>query len=450
MSNRESQRAISAGREGAATGNHGWLLQRKCACGGSGGLSGECKDCENKETLQRKAVADHKASPSAPPIVQDVLGSPGQPLDPQTRAFMEPRFGHDFSQVRIHADTHAAESTKAVNAHAYTVGQHVAFADAAFDPHSQAGRRLLAHELTHVVQQANRSSSASGITIGAASDPLEIEADQVANQIGSSSPIQLQGLQPTNATLQRDDKKERINVAIVLDEESVSEAGAYANTVLRVYNIEDAEKKLKALGKPIGTLYVISHSTSQGEVKFESSIGTISWVKISELGKGLKGALSADQSPTIVDFQGCKVGEAGGEVESFRQSLGAGEAKASNCWTFTQHATPITVDGVEITDPKQVPAKSQSTFDKNLLKQVSGMVTTNGHSVKDCLVGLGPGEHANEKNLAKIKELYFRNKGVLIASWASPDYNETWQKGSICSKDMTESTKPCGIVRKTK
>ena len=425
------------------------LLQRKCACGGAAGISGQCEECGGEKLLRRHAAGHALAA--VPPIVHEVLRSPGQPLDASTRDFMEPRFGHDFSHVRVHADTRAAESTRAVNAHAYTVGQHIAIADATFDPRSQAGRRLLAHELTHVVQQANQASSAADITIGAASDPFEIEAEHAADQMMSSSPIHLQGLQLKGATLQRDEaKKARIDVAIVLDDDSYSEAGAYASTVLRVYDIEDAKKKLKALGSPIGTLFVLSHATSEGEVKFESNIGTLSWVKISDLGKGLKGALSADQAPNTIDFQGCKVGEAGGEVESFRQALGAGEAKATNCWTFTQHASPITVDGVDITQPSQVPEKFQSTFDQNLLKQVNSMVSANGHKVKDCLVGLAPNEKATEKNLNKIKELYFKNKGVLIASWASPDYNENWQKGSICSKDMTSSTKPCGIVRKSK
>src|SRR5437588_6033013 len=76
------------------------LLQRKCACGGSPGVDGECAECRAKRlSLQRSAA--HPATPSAvPPIVHDVLRSSGQPLDVGTRAFMEPRFGHDFSNVR--------------------------------------------------------------------------------------------------------------------------------------------------------------------------------------------------------------------------------------------------------------------------------------------------------------------------------------------------------------
>jgi hypothetical protein len=89
----------------------------------------------------------------APPIVHEVLRSPGQPLDRATREFMEPRFGHDFSSVRVHTDAKAAASAGAVQAKAYTVGQNVVFGAGTFAPGTQAGQRLVAHELTHVMQQ---------------------------------------------------------------------------------------------------------------------------------------------------------------------------------------------------------------------------------------------------------------------------------------------------------
>jgi hypothetical protein len=85
--------------------------------------------------------------------VNSVVSSPGQPLDAATRSFVEPRFGRDFSHVRVHHDTAAARSAQAVNAHAYTAGNHIAFAPGQYAPDSNAGKRLLAHELTHTVQQ---------------------------------------------------------------------------------------------------------------------------------------------------------------------------------------------------------------------------------------------------------------------------------------------------------
>ena len=93
-------------------------------------------------------------SPLAPPAVPDVLTSPGFPLDSVTRTFMEPRFGYDLSGVRIHADAEAAESASRVNALAFTVGRHIVFGRDRYAPASSVGRRLLAHEIAHVLQPA--------------------------------------------------------------------------------------------------------------------------------------------------------------------------------------------------------------------------------------------------------------------------------------------------------
>jgi hypothetical protein len=102
--------------------------------------------------LQRQSSAA-PAPATAPPIVGEVLRQPGVPLDAETRAFMEPRFGADFSAVRVHTGAQAAASAAAVNATAYTVGENIAFGSDRYAPQQGAGRRLLAHELTHVLQQ---------------------------------------------------------------------------------------------------------------------------------------------------------------------------------------------------------------------------------------------------------------------------------------------------------
>ena len=129
-------------------------LQRKCAC------EGTCADCQKEQSgeehqrLQLKPVGTSGAGQTqAPPMVHDVLRSPGQPLDAATRAFMEPRFGHDFSQVRVHSGAAAEQSARDVNAHAYTAGHNIVFAAGRFAPQTHDGRRLIAHELAHVVQQ---------------------------------------------------------------------------------------------------------------------------------------------------------------------------------------------------------------------------------------------------------------------------------------------------------
>ena len=184
--------------------SQGGILQRKCACGGAAGMSGECEECSKKKRLRLQTklkvseagdiyeqeadrIADRvMATPThnvvsgalpriqrfagqpagqaeaAPASVDQVLASPGRPLDPATRAFMEPRISHDLSRVRVHTDAKAAESAREVNALAYTVGRDVVFWTGQYDPVIPAGKRLLAHELTHVVQQ----SGAEGISAG--------------------------------------------------------------------------------------------------------------------------------------------------------------------------------------------------------------------------------------------------------------------------------------------
>ena len=134
----------------------GTPLQRKCECGGSG----ECEECKKKGTLQRRA-ADSAAPSTAPSIVHEVLRTPGQPLDAPARAFFEPRLGHDFSRIRIHADSRAAESARAVNAFAFTVDNHVVMGAGMFAPQAVPGRRLLAHELVHAIQQGSAPQAAS-------------------------------------------------------------------------------------------------------------------------------------------------------------------------------------------------------------------------------------------------------------------------------------------------
>lgn len=150
-------------------------------------------------TTSSPAAVHIPAPQLAPPIVHQVLQVPGEALEPNTRGFFESRFGHDFSQVRIHADSRAAESADAVAARAYSVGNHVAFGAALYRPDSTAGLRLLAHELTHVVQQSNMSADGL-LEIGAGNDPAEQAAEQAA--LTFDRPAHLAGA-PARAMLRR-------------------------------------------------------------------------------------------------------------------------------------------------------------------------------------------------------------------------------------------------------
>lgn len=183
------EHATTAERQGANLAP-GAVLQRQCACGRPIAANGECAECrkkrmENKHsgTLQRRAVAD-RAPEAAPPIVHNVLRSPGRSLDPGTRSHMESSFGHDFSQVRVHTDAQAAESARAMNAQAYTVRNHVVFAGGQ-RPEAVQNRRVLAHELAHVVQQHGTSGGLQALRVGAAQTPQEQQAEHAAARVAS-------------------------------------------------------------------------------------------------------------------------------------------------------------------------------------------------------------------------------------------------------------------------
>jgi hypothetical protein len=125
--------------------------------GGGATVQRRCSSCEEETTLQRKATSE-SAPRAAPPIVASVLRTQGRPLDSGVRSFMERRFATSFGDVRIHDDTNAAASARAVDAKAYTVGSQVVFGTGSYQPATPDGQRLIAHELAHVVQQRGRGS----------------------------------------------------------------------------------------------------------------------------------------------------------------------------------------------------------------------------------------------------------------------------------------------------
>ena len=145
-------------------------------------ISRACAACreEDQKMLRETSAGAGKLPGEVPPIAQAVLQSLGRPLDASTRAFFEPRFGHDFSQVRVHADGKAADAARAVWARAYTFGSDIVFGAGEYTPATEQGKRLLAHELAHVVQQGTARPAVgqpraldgtTALTLRPASDP---------------------------------------------------------------------------------------------------------------------------------------------------------------------------------------------------------------------------------------------------------------------------------------
>lgn len=178
------------------------FIQRKCACGNSANLTGKCNKCQNKRlSLQRYSTNQTKPD-EIPPIVQEVLRSSGQPLDENTRTFMETRFDYNFRPVRVHTDLRAAESARAVNALAYTVGKNIVFAPRQYQPETSSGKRLLAHELTHTIQQqmGNVTLLQKFSMTDEDEDSLEKEAEQLADE---TEITELKEKQPTSKIILR-------------------------------------------------------------------------------------------------------------------------------------------------------------------------------------------------------------------------------------------------------
>ncbi len=169
------------------------VLHRQCACGQHTQAGGECEECRKKRLKSGQSASVPTSGQPAPAIVNEVIHSPGRPLDPAFRAVLEPRFGRDFSQVRVHSGTKAAKSAQAVNALAYTVGQDIVFGGGCYAPQTAAGRKLLAHELTHTIQQAQGVpggvQAASELQVNTPSDPYERQAESVAARLAAGQVV---------------------------------------------------------------------------------------------------------------------------------------------------------------------------------------------------------------------------------------------------------------------
>jgi Domain of unknown function (DUF4157) len=216
------------------------VLQRKCACGGTPLYGGQCAECRHKnnplrhasketastitprnssteeeasrtadqimakpanavvsvtpQRIQRFAAHEPEGASMAPASVDEVLTKSGTPLDAKLQNEMAQRFGRDFSQVRLHLGTAAEQSAKQVDAYAYTVGNNIIFGAGQFAPNSHDGRRLIAHELTHVIQQ------------GASGDVLQRQPAPGSKPAPRPDPVP--GLGPARATYVEDLIKE--------------------------------------------------------------------------------------------------------------------------------------------------------------------------------------------------------------------------------------------------
>ena len=162
------------------------------------------------EDLARPTVGHAASSVPVWPPFKDVGGQlvGGRPLDAETRHYFEPRFGADFSQVRIHDDGESQRAAARLDSRAFTFGRNIAFAKSEHPPESDQGRRLLAHELAHVVQQSGATGAPSGVRMSTPGDAGEREADHAATQVSAGREVRI-GQRTTTPMIQREPTQPR-------------------------------------------------------------------------------------------------------------------------------------------------------------------------------------------------------------------------------------------------
>jgi Domain of unknown function (DUF4157)/HNH/ENDO VII superfamily nuclease with conserved GHE residues len=268
-------------------------LHRKCSC--SGGA--KCAECEMEDgaAIHRKSASASSAAPTvhgAPDNLLHGLGS-GRPLDSSVRQSMESKFGRDFSGVRVHDDSQAADSARAIDARAFTSGSHVYFSAGSYAPHSGEGQSLLAHELVHVVQQ----TGGSGNRGGAASAPRPANGSRAARSAASNRGP---AISPQPAGIQRFSFRK-------LGSEALACAKATGRSITSLVTLDFSSlSDLLGLPQPHGDpasilntiLAAIRHPCLQLVPGYSALVTYIS--KIESVRNFLKGAWVIIQNPNIV------------------------------------------------------------------------------------------------------------------------------------------------------
>jgi hypothetical protein len=424
-------------------------VQRKCACGSTLGPTGECATCRRKRKLglqpklrvnrpgdryEREAdgaadaVVGSAAPASAPlpitplvqfrggddmaavpPLVGQALAAPGRPLDAGTRRAMEVVFGFDFSDVRVHTGATAALSAAAVAARAYAVGRDVVFGAGAYRPGTAEGQHLIAHELTHVVQQ---QGAAPAPTLQQETGRLLQRAPEDETPL-PAEPAPLEEI-PSPAPSPKQKPKD---VAFVMDFKETAALMASGAVVYSASSPEDMAKTLKNVSFPIGTLFVFAHSTPTAQVKFPGS----GYVESSVIAKAVENKIPTAFRPNTVDFRGCSVGMSPEKLEALRTAFGAQSVVGSTCFLAFM-TLPFTVAGVHIKRRSQLDVpKNKVTFDERFGEHWKRFAS------KDCI-------------LSKSRDDYFAAGGYFVSVFANKTPTLNYDEDSVCYKDLPTKT----------
>lgn len=277
--------------------------------------------------------ADEHRSETVPPIVHEVLRSPGEPLDTATRDSFERRFGHDFSRVRVHRDAEAAESAGVLNARAYTAGNDIVFGRHQYAPATNEGESLLGHELSHVVQSSGRHRSHHmALPPEIVNErPLTLSDRRIYRQ-PASAPASTQARQDVaiivgrpSMSLEKDEKpEEKMQMELWR-----SAAIALTPTVYEGLTVDTAFAGLKNARFPIGKLYIIAHAdvSGIGEIRPDgSSVSTT----VEDLTKRIKAATGelGSRSPQSVEMLSCFGGGSPKTMGKIGKTVGTSTVRA--------------------------------------------------------------------------------------------------------------------------
>ncbi len=371
----------------------------------------------NEETsLQRKSQGS-PGEATAPPIVHEVLRSPGQALDTCTRAFFEPRFGADFSSVRVHTDGQAAESTSAVKTVAYTVGNNIAFATGRYSPRTTEGCRLLAHELAHVVQQGSASPAASGKPpVGSlpvyASDPVTrsgLRASAAASSLDGL--VQRSPLHPPKIRTQ--DEIDR--GAATLAKDMARELDHWKNQAdwgIQDFVNEELERRIDSLRKAGLTK----------EAFLQSLLGNVIWAVACFLGEAPElafvvsmvgiGVAASAVPPTA--SKPADVGAVSGLAEQVQRLLDRieDEMRGTNDTHLLDQARNLILFNPDLSEPELLELFMTQNFDRSLLRaEVGGKLTGfNDEQVK-----------RTQKQAIEVRFQHFMDVIPLVGSKTEPE-----------------------------
>lgn len=342
---------------------------------------------------------DTAASPcpcEAEEEVTSAVASSSAPISAELRDDMERRFGADFSRVRLHSGGAAAASAHELGARAYTVGDHIVVGSDAPALATTEGRRLLAHELAHVVQLRSSRN-------------LVLRDDKPAGK-----PADKRADAPPAAT--------RRDVVILLDESLVSEAKTLAPdaVIVRAKTLDQLASNLKKVTEAMRTIYVVSHALPSGDLQFTEG-DTAKFERPENVATKLKGVIPADRTPESIDFRGCTVGAAPAAMEKLRDAVGAKSAIAGTCYLVTQDNGPVVLgNGTAVTKRSQVTKANRAEFEQGLK-----MLGDAFGKAKKCI-------------LKPTEDSYFAAGGKWVAQWFNPTLSTEWDvRKSKCYSDLT-------------